>query len=126
MKTLHLLLTMAAVAMASLTSCTSSKEGQRDQLTAWANTAITAAEMAGQINPKQAALIRKGGALLLDLSSGKDLDIAALSSEAVAYAVETGKLTPEQAAALKAAGSVPLTTASDGSPVNPHLPTPGA
>lgn len=100
-----------ALTCASLfvTSCASTADARRAQLATWANIAITAAEVGGQINPKQAALIRKGGTLLLDLSAGKDIDIAVLSSEAVAYAVAEGKLTPEQAAALQEAGKVPLT-----------------
>lgn len=115
MKHVAMILCMALAAMSLLSSCASSsggKEAQVAQLTQWANIAITAAELGGQLNPKQAAAIRTGGKLLLDLSQGKDVDLAALSSEAVAFAVAEGKLTPEQAAALQAAGTVPLQIAS--------------
>lgn len=126
MKHLLQILLVAIIAMASLPSCSTTKADQSAELAKWANIAITAAELGGQINPKQAATIRKGGQLLLDLSEGKDFDLTALSAEAVAYAVDAGKLTPEQAAALQAAGTVALTPATpmEGSPVNPFLPAP--
>lgn len=124
MKHLLQLLLVAIIAMASLPSCSTTKADQAAELSKWANIAITAAELGGQINPKQAATLRKGGQLLLDLSQGKDFDLAAISAIAVEAAVDKGALTPEQAAALAAAGNVPLVAPTDGSPINPHLPAP--
>lgn len=109
MKHLLQILLVAIMTMASLPSCSTTKADQAAELSKWANIAITAAELGGQINPKQAALIRKGGQLLLDLSQGKDFDLAAISAIAVEAAVDKGALTPEQAAALASAGAVPLT-----------------
>lgn len=110
-------LTLAVAALAlGLPSCTS--PDQKATLAKWGNVAITAAEIGGQLNPKQAELIRNGGVLVLNLE-GKDQDaqLAMLSEAAVAYAEAEGKLTTEQAAALRAAGQVPLT------PTTPPLPT---
>lgn len=116
---------LAIICATIFTSCSStgSKADQAAELAHWANVAITAAEIGGVINPSQAALVRKGGALLIDqLGSGKQPNIQVISAAVIDYAQATGKLTPEQVAALKAAGTVPLVAESPLPTILPALP----
>ena len=102
---------LAVVCALLMTSCSStgSKADQAAELAHWANVAITAAEIGGVINPTQAALVRKGGVLVLDqIGSGKQPDLQVISASVIDYAESAGKLTPEQAEALRKAGTVPL------------------
>jgi hypothetical protein len=120
----HILSLLAALAVAfSMTSCTSSQKLDLDdaQLASYANIALTAAELGGVVNSKQAAVARAGGKLLLDFKAAPDNEkLVLLSNVAVDYAVSEGKLTPEQAQALRDAGTVPLVPPAG--PSNPLLP----
>ena len=72
-----LLIITALMACLNLTNCASSGAEQKAQLTSLANLAITAAEIGGVINPTQAALVRKGGVLVLDRAETMDAANAA-------------------------------------------------
>ena len=109
MKRTSIILCAALFGMCALSNCASSGAEQKAQLTSLANLAITAAEIGGVINPTQAALVRKGGVLVLDqIGSGKQPDLQVISASVIDYAESAGKLTPEQAEALRKAGTVPL------------------
>jgi hypothetical protein len=97
----------AILGLLLLTSCSSFDSPEK--LTQWANVAVTYAEVTGEITPKQAATLRQGGSLILDVANGKPLDPATISTIVVTEAVAAKKLTPEQAAALLAASPVALT-----------------
>lgn len=110
MKLMLMMVMAVVVGTGMVTSCTNLTPERAQRLAGYANVALTAAEIGGAVNPKQAEAIRGGGALLLSLKAGDtDGNLQKLSETAVAYAVASGKLTVEQALELKKAGTVPLT-----------------
>lgn len=87
-------------------SCTGMKKAE---LAGWANLALTAAEIGGAVNPKQAEAVRQVGVLVLSLEKGDAQgNLRKVSEAAVEYAVAQGKITPEQAQKLREAGRVEL------------------
>lgn len=88
-----------------LTSCASN-----EQLTESANRALVVAEAFGAVKPAEAAAIRKGGKLLLDLDTAdtKEAKIAVLSDAVVDFAQERGALSDTEADALRQAKVVDL------------------
>jgi hypothetical protein len=88
-----------------LTSCASN-----EQLTESANRALIVAEAFGAVEPAEAAAIRKGGKLLLDLDTAdtKEGKIAVLSDAVVDFAAERGALSPAEVDALRTAKVVEL------------------
>ena len=104
--TLSLLMFIAVlIGSATLTSCAS-----KDQLTESANRALIVAEAFGAVKPTEAAALRKGGKLLLDLDTAdtKDAKIAVLSDAVVDFAEERGALSPAEVDALRTAKVVDL------------------
>lgn len=82
---------------------------QKADLAGWANLALTAAEIGGAVNPKQAEAVRQVGVLVLSLEKGDAQgNLRKVSEAAVEYAVQAGKITPEQAQKLREAGRVEL------------------
>lgn len=88
-----------------LTSCAS-----KDQLAESANRALLVAEAFGKVKPAEAAAIRKGGKLLLDLDTAdtQDAKLAILSDAVVDYAQETGAISDAEADAMRQAKIVEL------------------
>lgn len=91
-----------------LTSCASN-----EQLTESANRALVVAEAFGAVKPAEAAAIRRGGKLLLDLDTAgtQDAKLAVLSDAVVDFAQESGALSPAEVDALRTAKVVELSPA---------------
>ena len=116
----HILLcVIIGVLTAPLSSCVSSQKNSKERLSRIANIALGAAELTGKINPKQAALIRRGGALMLEAFDGGTPAEAEVSEIIVGAAVEAGAITPAQAEELREAGTTPFAPASASSQVFP-------
>jgi len=83
---------------------------QRQQLAATANRALVVAEAFGAVKPVEAAAIRKGGKLLIDLDAAgtKEAKIAVLSDAVVDFAQERGAISDVEADQLRAAKVVDL------------------
>lgn len=103
-------------------SCASDPVERRTQITQAANLALTVGEFTGRVSPKQAALIRKHGVLILDAAEGKQPELIQVSNAAVDIAVETGAITQDQADQLHALGTVPLSPPDPQPAFNPLLP----
>lgn len=105
---LSMILAVAVLGGMSLTSCVNDKQS----LAASANRALIVAEAFGAVKPVEAAAIRKGGKLLLDLDTAdtKEAKIAVLSDAVVDFAEERGALSPAEVDALRTAKVVELGT----------------
>lgn len=109
----HILLLI--VCALGLISCALTPD-QQSALMRAANVALAVGEMSGKVSPKQAALIRQHGALILEASDNREATLAALGNAAVDVAVVQGALTQAEADKLRAAGQVPLSADSIGVP----------
>lgn len=94
--------------MLSAVGCAS--KDQRQQLAATANRALVVAEAFGAVKPVEAAAIRKGGKLLIDLDTAgtQEAKIAVLSDAVVDFAQERGAISDAEADQLRAAKVVDL------------------
>lgn len=98
-----------------LTSCASN-----EQLTESANRALVVAEAFGAVKPQEAAAIRKGGKLLIDLDTAdtKEAKIAVLSDAVVDFAQERGAISDTEADAMRQAKVVELGTSPPSLPAS--------
>lgn len=103
---ISMILAVAILGGMSLTSCVNDKAS----LAASANRALVVAESFGAVKPQEAAAIRKGGKLLIDLDTAgtQDAKLAVLSDAVVDFAQERGALSDTEADALRQAKVVDL------------------
>jgi hypothetical protein len=99
-----------------LTSCANDKAS----LAASASRALIVAEAFGAVKPAEAAAIRKGGKLLLDLDTAgtQDAKLAVLSDAVVDFAEERGAISDTEADAMRQANVVELGTSPPSPPAS--------